>query len=132
MVEPIHQALSKKDLLPKEPLMDQGYVTARLLVKSQIDYGIELIGPVRSDPSWQAHHHPKFASNQFQIDWDKQLAICPKGHRSQTWSEKVDESGQPIIDIRFPQSACRACPSKSRCTRAQTQPRRLTIRSQNE
>jgi IS5 family transposase len=132
VVEPIHQALSKKDLLPKEHLMDLGYVTAKLLVKSQIDYGIELIGPVRSDPSWQAHHHPKFASNQFQIDWNKQVAICPKGHRSQTWSQKVDESGQPIIDIRFPQSACRACPSLSRCTRAQTQPRGLTIRSQNE
>ena len=39
------------------------------------------------------------ASNQFQIDWDKQVAICPKGHQSQTWSEKVDESGQPIIDF---------------------------------
>ena len=51
VVEPIHQALSEKDLLPKEHLMDQGYVTARLLVKSQTDYGIELIGPVRSDPS---------------------------------------------------------------------------------
>lgn len=39
------------------------------------------------------------ASNQFQIDWDKQVAICPKEHQSQTWSEKVDESGQPIIDF---------------------------------
>lgn len=59
VVEPIHQALSNYDLLPKEHLMNLGYVTAKLLVKSKIDYGIELIGPVRSDPSWQAHHHPK-------------------------------------------------------------------------
>jgi hypothetical protein len=59
VVEPIHQALSNQDLLPKEHLMNLGYVTAKLLVKSKIDYGIELIGSVRSDPSWQTHHHPK-------------------------------------------------------------------------
>jgi transposase len=132
VVEPIHQALSEKDLLPKEHLMDLGYVTAGLLVKSQVNYGIELIGPVRSDPSWQAHHHPEFASNQFQIDWDKQVAICPKGHQSQTWSEKVDESGQPVINIRFSQLICRVCPNSSQCTRAKTQPRGLTIRTKDE
>ncbi len=132
VVEPIHQALSEKSLLPEEHLMDMGYVTAGLLVKSQQDYGVSLIGPVRSDPSWQTRHHPKFAASNFQIDWEKKIAVCPRGHQSQTWSEQVDSSNQPIIDIRFSQSTCRACPSRSRCTRAQTQPRGLTIRTKNE
>ena len=109
-----------------------GYVTAVLLVKSQQDYGVSLIGPVRSDPSWQTRHHPKFAASNFQIDWEKKIAVCPRGHQSQTWSEQVDSSNQPIIDIRFSQSRSRACPSRSRCTRAQTQPRGLTIRTKNE
>ena len=132
VVEPIHQALSEKSLLPEEHLMDMGYVTAGLLVKSQQDYGVSLIGPVRSDPSWQTRHHPKFAASNFQIDWEKKIAVCPRGHQSQTWSEQVDSSNQPIIDIRFSQSRSRACPSRSRCTRAQTQPRGLTIRTKNE
>ena len=82
VVEPIHQALSEKLLKPEEHLMDLGYVTAGHLVSSQENYGVELIGPVRSDPSWQAKHHPKFANSNFQIDWEKQVAICPLRHQS--------------------------------------------------
>ncbi len=132
LVEPIHASLSEKSLLPEEHLMDNGYVTAELLVSSQTDYGVELIGPVRSDPSWQAQNHPKFANSNFQIDWNKQVAICPRGHQSQTWSQKTDKSGQPVIKIRFSQSTCGTCSSRSRCTRAKVEPRSLTIRTQFE
>ena len=132
VVEPIHQALSEKSLKPEEHLMDLGYVTAGHLVSSQENYGVELIGPVRSDPSWQAKHHPKFASSNFQIDWEKQVAICPRGHTSQTWSEKTAQKGQSVINIRFSQSNCGVCASRSRCTRAKTEPRGLTIHTQQE
>jgi hypothetical protein len=47
-------------------LEDSGFDFSAL---SEEDYGVELIGPVRSDPSWQAKHHPKFASSNFQIDY---------------------------------------------------------------
>ena len=132
VVEPIHNSLSEKSLKPEEHLMDLGYVTAELLVSSQNNYGIELIGPVRSDPSWQAKYHPKFASSNFQIDWDKQVAICPRGHQSQTWSRKTDKSGQPVIHVRFSQFTCGSCASRTRCTRAKKEPRALTIRTQDE
>ncbi len=132
VVEPIHFSLGEKSLLPEEHLMDLGYVTAGHLVSSQENYGIELIGPVRNDPTWQAKHHPKFANSNFQIDWDKQVAICPRGHQSQTWTKKTDKKGQPIINIRFSQFNCSPCPSRSRCTRAKTEPRGLTIHPQQE
>ena len=127
VVEPIHQALSEKLLKPEEHLMDLGYV-----VSSQENYGVELIGPVRSDPSWQAKHHPKFANSNFQIDWEKQVAICPLRHQSKGWVEKNDSKGQPIINIRFSQYNCGTCPSRSRCTRAKTEPRGLTIHTKQE
>lgn len=76
-VEPIHQALSEKSLLPDEHLMDGGYVTAGHLVNSQTEYEIEVVGPVRSDPSWQARQNPQFAADQFQIDWNNHRATCP-------------------------------------------------------
>ena len=132
VVEPIHQALSEKLLKPEEHLMDLGYVTAGHLVSSQENYGVELIGPVRSDPSWQAKHHPKFANSNFQIDWEKQVAICPLRHQSKGWVEKNDSKGQPIINIRFSQYNCGTCPSRSRCTRAKTEPRGLTIHTKQE
>ena len=56
-----------------------------------------------------AKHHPKFANSNFKIDWSKQVAICPRGHQSKT-----------------------TCPSRSRCTRAKTEPRGLTIHTKQE
>jgi hypothetical protein len=44
----IHQALADKDLLPQTHLVDMGYTGAELLVSSQRDYGVEVLGPVRS------------------------------------------------------------------------------------
>jgi transposase len=132
VVAPIHQALSSKSLQPEDHLMDLGYITAGHLVSAQENYGIELIGPVRNDPTWQAKHHPKFANFNFQIDWDKQVAICPKGHQSKTWTKKTDKKGLPIINIRFSQYDCGTCPSRSRCTRAKTEPRGLTIHAKQE
>ncbi len=64
-VEPIHQSLAAKSLLPEEHLMAFGYVTAQLLVFSQQEHGVEIISPVRSYPSWQGKNHPKFASSNF-------------------------------------------------------------------
>lgn len=52
------------------------------------------------------------------------------GQQSITWSPRIDISGQPIIDIRFPTAACRACRVRRRCTRSKKDPRGLTIRAQ--
>ncbi|MDZ8238215.1 MAG: hypothetical protein RMZ69_13735 [Nostoc sp. ChiQUE01a] len=40
--------------MPKEHLMDSGYTATEYLVNSKTDYDVEIIGPVRPDPSWQA------------------------------------------------------------------------------
>jgi len=47
MVEPIHQALASKALLPKEHLLDGGYVDADQLVVSAQQHGVDVVGPVR-------------------------------------------------------------------------------------
>jgi hypothetical protein len=46
----IHQALAAKQLLPTEHLADTGFVDAALLVQSQTQYGVELVGPIRWPP----------------------------------------------------------------------------------
>ncbi len=46
---PIHEALAQRTLLPGEHFLDSGYVDADLLVRSQKELGIEVIGPVRPD-----------------------------------------------------------------------------------
>ena len=47
---PIHAALAAKALLPREHLVDTGYVDAEGLVRSETDYGVRVIGPAHARP----------------------------------------------------------------------------------
>ena len=49
MTAPIHEALADKQILPGDHLVDAGYVDADLLLSSQLDHGVRLVGPVRAD-----------------------------------------------------------------------------------
>lgn len=51
----IHAELAKRDRLPEEHVVDAGYTTGEVLVSSQQEYGVQVLGPVRPDSSWQAH-----------------------------------------------------------------------------
>ncbi len=53
MLAVIHKSLETRDLLPAEHLVDKGYTDAGVLVDSQRDYGVAVLGPVADDPSWQ-------------------------------------------------------------------------------
>jgi hypothetical protein len=117
-VEPIHQALKRRDCLPQKHLMDAGYVAAHTLVESQKDYGVEVIGPVSRNTAWQAKEEGGFTPETFEINWERQEAICPEGQVSCGWSQSQNEFGQPVVNIRFPTIRCRVCSSRSRCTRS--------------
>jgi len=86
----IHQALKKKDVLPKEHLTDTNYAEAKQFVQSRRDYGIELIAPTRADHKWQAQEQQGFDAASFQIDWEAQKMICPAGQESSSWTPAVD------------------------------------------
>ncbi|MFB3106643.1 MAG: transposase, partial [Pseudomonadales bacterium] len=75
VVVPIHEALARKAVVPKEHLVDRGYPSADLLVESQQDYGIDLVGPMRDDQSWQARTEGAFEQSQFQVDWQRKVVI---------------------------------------------------------
>jgi len=79
MTTPIHQSLQKKDLLPEVHAVDTGYVDAELLVTSQKEFGVNLVGPTRSGGRWQEKEKQGFAISDFVIDWEKKQAICPAG-----------------------------------------------------
>lgn len=127
----IHEALAQKSLLPSQHFVDAGYVDAELLVTSKNDYGIELIGPVRVDTSWQAHQENAYDLSRFVIDWDHQQATCPQGNLSRTWRERQDKRRDTsVITVEFPKSICRDCPVRELCTSSATAPRSLTLQPQ--
>ena len=126
----IHRALADKELLPGEHLLDAGYVDSELLVQSQQEHGIEVVGPVPPDNHWQARAGEGFDVACFVIDWEGRRATCPQGHPSSKWSQTHDRHGNEIINIRFAQSDCRSCPSRGQCTTRVEGPREITVRPQ--
>jgi transposase len=98
--------------------VDGGYPDAQILVHSQAR-GIDLIGPVGRDTSWQARDPHGYDLSQFTIDWGGQAVTCPHGQRSTVWSGSQDRYGNEVIHVRFDRAACQACPGRERCTRGQ-------------
>jgi transposase len=123
MTQGIQEDLAHHNLLPDEQIVDTGYVDAELLVSSQENYGIRLLGPVLADNSWQAKADKGFDAAQFQLDWQARQATCPQGHTSARWSEAGER-----MEIVFAREVCAGCPVRRDCTKSETTGRVLHVR----
>ena len=132
MTATIHQALADKDLLPEEHLVDTAYVDAELILSSQQDYQLDLVGPVPPNPSWQTKDEQAYDLNCFLIDWDQQVVTCPQGHQSVSWQPHQTRQGTPMIAVKFSRTACGACAERSRCTKSNTTARGLSFRPKEQ
>lgn len=124
----IHRALEKKGQLPARHLVDAGYVDAQLLVESEKDFGVELFGPARGNPSWQARSGG-YAAELFTIDWEKRHAICPEGKASSDWYERRTREAyeREIVQIRFDRRDCLGCDARGKCVKSKTGAPRMLI-----
>ena len=130
MTAPIHEALVEKKCLPATHLADAGYIDAEQIVASQNELGINLMGPVRPDVSWQARENTGYAIKDFDVSWDAQTVTCPQGGTATYWKPLLDAWGNEIIRIRFSNKSCRPCQARPLCTRDSTESRFLTLRPQ--
>jgi hypothetical protein len=128
VTEDIHAALAEAKLVPDIHIADTGFVNSKLFVDSHETYGIELIGPTRSDNHWQAKQGEGFAAGNFEIDWVKQQAVCPEGRASVSWTPAIDKFKNEVIKIKFATTDCRVCPSCAKCTRSTPPRRTITLR----
>jgi transposase len=106
----IREHLVDGDLLPKEQVVDSGYVSGKHLAESAAD-GVDLVGPPLADTSTNGFKLP-----DFQVDRVAQQAVCPAGQVSSKWSVRVARDGSRSIQIRFPAAVCAACPLRAPCT----------------
>ena len=113
-LDAIQARLAQRDLLPDTHLGDLGYVTGETLAASAAR-GVNLVGPVRADTSPQAHTPGGLTADQFQVDFDRQRAVCPGGQTARTWSVSQNEYGAEVIHIQFAAATCRACALHDRC-----------------
>jgi transposase len=127
MTETIHADLEQASLTPRQHLLDTGYITAPILVSSQQQYGIEVIGPARGDVKWQANTDQGIDAGQFLIDWERQQAQCPEGKRSISWTPAIDNRKNEVIKIKFSTKDCGCCPRQVHCIRSAKLYKRRTI-----
>lgn len=85
----------------REHYLDTAYIDAEHLVNIPKTYGVELVGPVPGNPSWQAQAAQGFDVASFTIDWQNQQVRCPQGQLSRQWNESVNQHGNPVIRVRF-------------------------------
>jgi transposase len=123
----VHRSLEVKELLPAIHVVDTGYLDAKLIVDSREEYGVDLLGPTRGDYHWQSREGTGFDAQHFEIDWEKQLATCPEGHTSISWTPAVDKRTNDVIKVKFSTADCRHCPSRDLCVRSKKRYIRRTI-----
>ena len=129
LIPSIHQALQRKQLLPKEHLVDAGYMDGELLVDSLRDYGVRLHGPLPANTSWQAQTEGAFDVNDFAIDWEAEQVSCPGAKTSRSWRQRKDQrNDHPFICANFSRADCSPCPLRQHCTRSKTSPRSLVFK----
>jgi transposase len=116
MTEIIHQELEHKQLLPGEHFMDTGYVDGEHIVNAQARDGLELLGPVVSNGSWQAKDEQAYDISQFSIDWQQRVVTCPQGKTSRKWTQRQERTVPLVIRAQFGKHDCLACPVRSLCT----------------
>jgi transposase len=131
-IEAIHLALAGKGLPPGEHLVDAAYIDAERLVRDRETLAIELVGPPRPNPSWQAKLEGGYTVDRFEVDWAHERVRCPQGRLSVGWSCRVDRAGEAYVLVSFAKADCDACPARSLCTHARDQARRLRLHRRAE
>jgi transposase len=122
-----HRDLAAADLLPDVHLVDAGYVSVGQVLAAADDHGVQLLGPLPPDTSWQAGDDDAFDLTRFTIDYDAQHVVCPRGKVSRNWQPARSRDGLPIIRATFRQPDCRPCPDRARCTRSEANARHVTF-----
>ncbi|MCB0014774.1 MAG: transposase, partial [Anaerolineales bacterium] len=117
VVDAIHEALEEKGALPGQHIVDAGYPDGEIIVGSQDNYQVTLLGPVRPNNSWQARAANGYDAARFQIDWATPRATCPQGKHSYRGKAGIDPSNRPIVRFVFREADCLSCVAKPKCIR---------------
>ena len=128
MLKQVHDSLKVRDLLPAEHLVDKGYTDAHVLVDSQRQHGVTIVGPVAEDPSWQARSGG-FDKGSFIVDWERRVVTCPAGKQSISWLPNTYPQNGVVFEARFARKDCGPCPNRARCTKSKLEPRTIGLQA---
>lgn len=129
MVKVVHESLETRELLPTEHLVDKGYTDSHMLVESEREYGVTIVGPVAEDPSWQARQREGFDKSQFIVDWERHVVTCPVGKQSISWLPNTYPQNGMVHEVRFARKDCTPCSFRASCPKAKMEPRLIGLQA---
>ena len=89
--------------------------------------GIDLLGPIHEDRSWQARAQGGYDLSCFSLDMENMQATCPQGKTSVRFMQTKRRSGKPKFQFHFSEKDCLVCQARSLCTRSKRAGRQLTV-----
>ena len=132
VTETIHTSMAANNVLPSKHIVDTGYLDAELLVTTQDQHQVDLLGPTRANYRWQAQDNQGFAAMDFLVDWQNQSLTCPEGKKSASWTPAIDGRDNDVIKIKFARSDCSSCSSLHLCTHSHEKRRTVTLRPERQ
>lgn len=109
-IDGIHQRLAERDLSPQDHYVDQGYVSGANLAHSA-ERGVNLKGPIAQDSSSKP---AGFKQADFVLDFERQVATCPRGQTSVSWLPRPQPDGRVGAHVLF-RHKCDGCPHRAVC-----------------
>jgi transposase len=129
MLTVVHESLEKRGLVPTEHLVEKGYTDSHVLVESEREHGVTIVGPVAEDPSWQARQREVFDKSQFVVDWERHVITCPAGKQSISWLPNTYPQNGMVHEVRFARKDCTPCSFRASCPKAKMEPRIIGLQA---
>ena len=126
VTEKIEEALIDKQLSPDTHWCDGAYIDVETIVNSQ-QRGIDLVGPVHQDSSWQAREQSGYDLSYFEIDWTNMTATCPEGKVSSYSKKHTNAYDKLDFHFKFHFQTCHSCSVREKCTRSKKSGRTVTV-----
>ena len=107
----VHADLEAKGLTPGEHYLDAGYVTSEVIARGA-GQGIDIVGPVSLDTSWQAKAGRGYDRAGFTVDWDARTSTCPQGKPAHTGTTRntLTEPGRGLASLKRTAPAAPSAP----------------------
>jgi Transposase DDE domain/Transposase domain (DUF772) len=107
---------------PNELYVDGAYISAEALTQAEKE-NRELLGPAQSSP----HKENRFGGDEFDVNVEQRLAICPAGKES-TQCSRLQEKQSGKVNYRFEWSShCHGCALREKCVGANQKHRTLVV-----
>jgi len=110
-IKTVEEEWKRQDMeKPKELYVDGGYTSGEVLADAAREER-EVHGPIQSAPQCGE----RFSAEEFDVNIDERVTICPAGHASTNCSRLEEANGKVNYRFEWNNELCQSCEHRQRC-----------------